>query len=310
MLACLVGLGVWFLAAGGFVYFQVVGMKLWGAAPECPWKRVLSLPGDAGRFGALQTGYLSKVPVVEADDERGIQRVASPLRPFWVSKAGGEMSGPDLIAYLLTEHSWVEERHAAELVQAGDTVIDCGAHVGVFTASALRRGARRVIMIEPDPVNVECLRRNFRAELESGRVTLVPEGAWSEHGTIELHTGVANSGTGSMMHKEEGSVTVRVPVRPIDDMVRTLGVERVDFIKMDIEGAEREALKGAARTLAKFRPRLMLDSYHLPDDPVVLPALIRKIEPSYAMTCGPCELNMNEREARIMPHVTFYRSNP
>ena len=54
-------------------------------------------------------------------------------------------------------------------------------------------------------------------------------------------------------------------------MLRAVGVAKVDFIKMDIEGAERDALKGAAQTLKTYKPRLMLDMYHRPDDAVVLP---------------------------------------
>ena len=74
-----------------------------------------------------------------------------------------------------------------------------------------------------------------------------------------------------------------------------------DLIKMDIEGAEREALRGAAGTLRRFKPRLMLDSYHRPDDSTVLPQVIGALRSDYRMLCGPCELG-----DRIAPHVTFY----
>jgi len=68
---------------------------------------------------------------------------------------------------------------------------------------------------------------------------------------------------------------------------------------MDIEGAEREALRGATETLARFFPELMLDSYHRPDDMQVLPTIIRKANPRYSMICGPCE-------ETFTPHVTYY----
>src|SRR5262249_32097121 len=67
----------------------------------------------------------------------------------------------------------------------------------------------------------------------------------------------------------------------------------------DIEGAEREALRGATQTLARFFPELMLDSYHRPDDMQVLPPIIRQANPRYAMICGPCE-------ETFTPHVTYY----
>ncbi len=81
-----------------------------------------------------------------------------------------------------------------------------------------------------------------------------------------------------------------------------LGLPRVDYIKMDIEGSEREALKGAQGTLRKYRPRLMIDAYHRPDDPRVLPAIIRQAHSDYASFCGPCEL----AGQRLVPHTIFF----
>ena len=96
-----------------------------------------------------------------------------------------------------------------------------------------------------------------------------------------------------------------MPVRKIDDMVKELNLPRVSFIKMDIEGAEREALKGSLETLRAHRPRLMIDSYHRPDDMEVLPGIIRQAHPDYRIACGPCEPTQ-EGPKRLIPHVTFY----
>jgi FkbM family methyltransferase len=88
---------------------------------------------------------------------------------------------------------------------------------------------------------------------------------WSGEKSMVLHLGVENSGMGSLVH-DEGGRQVEVPVTTIDLLVRELGLPRVDFIKIDIEGAEREALQGGMQTLRRHRPRLRLDSYHEPDD--------------------------------------------
>jgi hypothetical protein len=64
-------------------------------------------------------------------------------------------------------------------------------------------------------------------------------------------------------------------------MIADLGVERVAFIKMDIEGAERLALAGARKILERFAPRMVLCIYHREDDPVVLPQLARELQPRY-----------------------------
>jgi hypothetical protein len=63
-------------------------------------------------------------------------------------------------------------------------------------------------------------------------------------------------------------------IASIDEFVESSGLRRVNFIKMDIEGAEREALKGARKTLAEMRPKLAISVYHLVDDIRVIANLI------------------------------------
>ena len=70
---------------------------------------------------------------------------------------------------------------------------------------------------------------------------------------------------------------------PLDDIVEQLNLSRVDLIKMDIEGSERHALRGAKRTLEQFKPRLAICTYHRPDDPAVIPAVIGEVRNDYRM---------------------------
>ena len=75
------------------------------------------------------------------------------------------------------------------------------------------------------------------------------------------------------------------PFISIDDYVHEHKI-RVDVIKMDIEGGEYDALKGAENTLRKFQPRLMISAYHRPDDLWVLRELIQQINPNYKFYFG------------------------
>jgi hypothetical protein len=68
----------------------------------------------------------------------------------------------------------------------------------------------------------------------------------------------------------------------IDDLVTRENIEKVDFIKMDIEGAEANALVGAQKTIAKFRPKLAICVYHKKDDFYSIPTLINQICPDYS----------------------------
>jgi FkbM family methyltransferase len=183
-------------------------------------------------------------------------------------------------------------------------VLDCGANVGVFARVALDAGARIVVAIEPGPANLEALRRNLAPEIASGRVIVAPKGVWDREDILTLKVDPKNTGANTfVMQLREGHSTLEAPLTTIDNLVAELGLERVDYIKMDIEGAEQRALAGAAATLAKFRPRLSLSAYHLPDDPVRIPELVRQAWPGYGMECGPCA----EADGRIRPDVLYFR---
>ena len=81
---------------------------------------------------------------------------------------------------------------------------------------------------------------------------------------------------------EDGSV----PARTLDSLVPDGIVDRVDFIKLDIEGAEGAALRAVADAIARFRPRVAVAVYHGRDDLVDLPRLLAELAPGYAMALG------------------------
>ena len=67
----------------------------------------------------------------------------------------------------------------------------------------------------------------------------------------------------------------------IDDLVCNENIEKVDFIKMDIEGAESKALKGATKTIKKYKPKLAISAYHKHDDLYRLPKQILSLRSDY-----------------------------
>lgn len=67
----------------------------------------------------------------------------------------------------------------------------------------------------------------------------------------------------------------------IDQFVSENQIRKVDFIKADIEGAERYMLTGATDTLRRFAPKLAICTYHLKDDPQVLEDIIKEANPAY-----------------------------
>ena len=173
-------------------------------------------------------------------------------------------------------------------VPADGVVLDIGAHVGLFVRTALNAGARTVVAVEPAPDNLECLRRNFPAEIAAGRVVVVPKGAWDKDATLKLHRVKGNSGGDSVVLEIGPGDTVDVPLTTIDAIVSELKPPRVDMVKLDIKGAERQAIAGSKETLKRWRPRLAMAAEHLSDDNIVLPQLVRGIAPLYSVRCGAC----------------------
>lgn len=96
---------------------------------------------------------------------------------------------------------------------------------------------------------------------------------------------------------------IQIPVTTIDKLVSELKLDRVDFIKMDIKGAEQQALTGASQVLERHKPRLAIAGEHMPDDPVRIPQIVRRRRPDYQSECGPCFM----ADWRIYGEVLYFR---
>lgn len=219
-----------------------------------------------------------KVRAIERSDEACPVNFDTPLGDFWATEADAP-----LLAHLVNEQ--LEKRiydQDGVQVEPGDIVIDGGAHLGTFTRFALQRGASKVVGFEPDPRNIACLKKTFQAEIAAGRLVLVEAALWNAPEELTFHVSHENSARSSIF-RSEGDV-VRVRAVTIDDVVAELGLRRLDFVKLDIEGAERHALEGSKHSLNEFRPRLAVCIYHLPDDPVEITRRVMHYQPLYQGT--------------------------
>lgn len=209
-----------------------------------------------------------------------LEQYRSDIGEFWLPAPGRK-----LLTFLTWEVAVRRDyTHGTVRVRPGDVVIDCGAHVGVFSRHALNRGARQVIAVEPDPTNVACLRENFREEIQSGRVVVMPVGVWSETTRLNLSTHDDNSAAHSFIFAGDHASDGLIEALPLDNIVEQLELDRVDFIKMDIEGSERFALQGARRTLERFQPRMAICVYHQPDDYEVVPTMVLAANRNYSVS--------------------------
>ena len=247
----------------------------------------------------LKDEILAASKVIGQDGD--LEHWQTPKGNFWVEKESRYG-----LPFHLAEQQLRIYGTANHWIKPGDVVLDCGANIGVFTREALNAGASKVVAIEPAPENLECLRRNFAPEIASGKVIVYPKGVWDKEDLLELHLHDHNAAANSFLipSEEANERKIKVPLTTIDKMMRELNLDRADFVKMDIEGAEVKALTGARETLAKYHPKLSISVYHVPEHPVEVPRVIRNGWTGYRMECGPCAVIQN---ARIRPDVFYFQ---
>ena len=217
-------------------------------------------------------------------NEDGLQFVQTNQGNWWVPE-GDEQFLPDLLSQQENRIYGDGDRG----VRPGDVVLDCGAHIGLFTRMALVQGAALVVAVEISPRNIECLRRNFADEIESGRVIVYPKGVWHEDDYLTLYAGEKNSAGDSVVITDNRSAKTRkVPLTTIDKLVDELELDEVDFIKMDIKGAAANALKGASQTLAQHSPRLAIATEEGSDHPDLIARTVKSFHLGYRTICGAC----------------------
>jgi len=186
-------------------------------------------------------------------------------------------------------------------VRSGSIVIDAGGHIGESANQALKMGASLVVSIEPDPLNAEALRRNLADAIQDGRLKVIEKALWDREGTLTLERHETSATTTVGLEAPAGQ-GISVPMTTLDRIVQDLNLSDVDFIKMDIEGAEQPALRGAIETLKRYHPILAVGSYHQPDDVDGIPRIVQGAEPSYIKTPLRCMM----LSGRVVPYLLYF----
>lgn len=149
--------------------------------------------------------------------------------------------------------------------------LDLGTSMVLLDLQRQRGGTAECIGFEPDPKNLERARALI-AGGEAAGCELAPFGLWSHR--TELSFDSTSNGSSHLV--ESGGTQVRVT-----DLDSWLGDREITFIKLDIEGAEREALAGARRVIERDHPTLALSVYHRPDDVLVIPEFVAAVTPEH-----------------------------
>lgn len=156
------------------------------------------------------------------------------------------------------------------MLVTGMTFIDIGANCGTYTIYGAARVGRegRVIGIEAAPAISALLQETVAMNGAEHWCEVLHCAAGAEPGTLVLHTFAARQGGNTILPEiadvardvlGETVTKVEIPCRTLDDIVAERGLARIDLIKIDVEGFEREVLLGGRETLMRYRPKLIIE---------------------------------------------------
>ena len=192
--------------------------------------------------------------------------------------------GADFIyPYLFNDFTTTEEGpylYKDIQIKKGDVVIDAGANFGLFSALASSLGA---IVYAFEPVKITREKYLEKTAKLNGNINIISLALSNTIGNILIKGGssVSASIVENLNKKQGDLINETVSTITIDDWVKQNNISKIDFIKADIEGAERLMLEGAQWVLKNYAPKLAICTYHLPDDKEVLTDLILKANPNY-----------------------------
>lgn len=296
------GLGLLLLLVSGAAVYafypllRIFALFVTGHSPVCPLPHAIKSTANAEATIRINDRILAASHLVK--EESGLELWDTPKGQFWIPKGNRYVLPFDLAE--MERHIYGSGEH---FIHPGDIVLDCGASDGDFTREALKAGAKLVVAIEVSPASAECIRRNLAAETANGRVIVYPKGVWDCDDTLTLNIDDSNFAANSVvMRPQAAHAAGKVPLTTIDRIVVELRLPRVDFIKMDVEGAEVRAIAGASGTLRRFKPRLAIATEHAPEDERTVPAAVHQARADYRMQCGPCL----EANGHVRPDVLYF----
>jgi FkbM family methyltransferase len=149
--------------------------------------------------------------------------------------------------------------HASRYIRPGTVALDIGAAIGLWTVplgKVARQVGAHVVAVEPLPGNAQWLRENLTLNNLGHHVRVEHIAVASQPGTLKIDSDEKGGGSAAISTNGHG---VDIPVRRLDDLPLPAPVS---FIKMDIEGFELEALRGASRLLEEDRPVIFGEFSH------------------------------------------------
>ena len=165
-----------------------------------------------------------------------------------------------------------EQALFAKYLHGDMTLVDIGANLGLYTIVSMHHldAGGRIIAFEPYPQTYEILQKNVALNQSNGRacprVDTFNLAATPEPARLELRLNPENRADnrmyrGTYQGKVESWDSIPVEGRPVDDVLAELGIEAVNFVKIDIQGYEQKAITGFQKTLTRSQNVILLSEF-------------------------------------------------
>ncbi len=182
-----------------------------------------------------------------------------------------------------------------------EVFVDCGAFDGDTMKEfikATKGHYQSIVCFEP----VEDYHKRLEKRGKGKKVSAICAGVYKETTTLHFN---ADGGKGSAITASSEN-TVTVPVRSIDD---TPECKDATFIKMDVEGSELDALRGAKDTILRNKPKLAICIYHMHRDFIEIPKWIHNLVPEYKLYVRHHSFSVNETVLYAIPEEKYSKEN-
>ncbi|MBE6015715.1 MAG: FkbM family methyltransferase [Lachnospiraceae bacterium] len=206
-------------------------------------------------------------------------------REYYLSSYRARMERQPLLLKPNHNMSSIGEYNDIVKLLENDIIVDCGGYTGDTVNIYMNRLKEqcKIYTFEPFLDNYNILESMIRSKGWKN-VFAYNYAVGKDNYEYEATYDADDYEMGFNLHKTSGKKTQRVSVRKLDDLLHD--VNKIDYIKMDIEGEERNALYGAKDIIRKHHPKLMISGYHKIEDFWELPYTIRDIDSSYRIYVG------------------------
>jgi FkbM family methyltransferase len=171
---------------------------------------------------------------------------------------------------LTIERDWHYYQKTHTEVAEGEIILDIGAAEGLFSLSVADK-CDKIILIEPNKFFANALGKSFSKCIN--KVEIINAAIGNENTMISFNSDSINSRVSNKTQTDNKQIRLA--------KIDSLGIEKITYLKADIEGYEQEMLKGAEQTIKKNRPKMAITTYHDTNDFKEMIKLVLSYVPEY-----------------------------